>query len=158
MSVASLRRGLAGLAVAGLAFSAGCRKVPYGEREKRPAATEPLANEQAAAKERPAPKFVQKGVASWYGAGFSGRRTASGERYNPDSLTAAHRTLPFGSRVKVVNLSNDRAVIVRITNRGPYVRGRVIDLSRAAARELRMTRAGIARVRVESLPEATGQP
>jgi rare lipoprotein A len=80
------------------------------------------------------------GVASWYGAEFAGRRTASGERFDPAEYTAAHRTLPFGSRVKVSR--GDRSVIVRINDRGPFHGNRVIDLSRAAADELGLVRAG----------------
>lgn len=74
-----------------------------------------------------------KGMASWYGPGFHGRQTASGERFNQNALTAAHRSLPFGTRVRVTNARNGRSVVVRINDRGPHVRGRVIDLSRKAA-------------------------
>jgi rare lipoprotein A len=75
----------------------------------------------------------QTGKASWYGPGFHGRRTASGERFNSGEMTAAHRTLPFGSRVRVVNKKTGRSVVVRINDRGPYAHGRIIDLSRASA-------------------------
>lgn len=78
----------------------------------------------------------QAGIASFYGPGFHGRRTASGERFNMHAMTAAHRTLPFGTRVRVVNLGNGKAVVVRVTDRGPFVRGRVIDLSAGAARAI----------------------
>lgn len=90
------------------------------------------------------------GVASWYGRAHQGMRTASGERFDRDGLTAAHPALPFGTRVRVVNLANDRAVIVRITDRGPHD-GRAIDLSEAAAREIGMIASGTARVRIEPL-------
>ncbi|SAL69604.1 RlpA-like lipoprotein [Caballeronia arvi] len=80
--------------------------------------------------------FVQAGRASWYGKKFQGRRTASGERFDMHALTAAHRTLPFGTYVRVSNGSKTRSVIVRINDRGPYIKGRVIDLSLAAARML----------------------
>ena len=76
------------------------------------------------------------GMASWYGPGFHGRRTASGERFNTHAFTAAHRTLPFGTRVRVVNRRNGRSVVVRINDRGPFVRGRIIDLSKSAARTI----------------------
>lgn len=89
----------------------------------------------------------QVGLASWYGPGFHGRRTASGERFNQGAMTAAHRTLPFGARVRVTLLGSGRAVVVRISDRGPFVRGRVIDLSKAAASQLRLD--GIGRVCVE---------
>ena len=84
------------------------------------------------------------GMASWYGPGFHGRRTASGERFNTNALTAAHRTLPFGARVRVVNQRTGRSVVVRINDRGPYLHGRVIDLSRAAAQTIGLS--GVAKV------------
>lgn len=95
--------------------------------------------------------YRAEGKASYYGSRHHGRRTASGERFNQHALTAAHRTLPFGTRVKVTNLNNDRTVVVRINDRGPHTRGRIIDLSREAAERLGMLRAGVAPVRVESL-------
>lgn len=97
------------------------------------------------------PQPSQMGIASWYGPGFQGRPTASGERYDQNGLTAAHRTLPLGSRVEVTNLANGKSVQVRINDRGPFVRGRVIDLSRGAAGHLGMVRRGTSRVRVQVL-------
>jgi len=91
------------------------------------------------------------GKASWYGKAFSGRPTASGELFDPSQMTAAHKTLAFGTRVRVTHLGNGRSVIVRINDRGPFTGGRVIDLSEAAARELGMIQAGVAEVRVEVL-------
>lgn len=82
------------------------------------------------------------GMASFFASEMAGRRTANGEVCDPDTLTAAHRTLPFGSRVRVTNLRTGRSVVVRINDRGPFARGRVIDLSRAAAREIGLERAG----------------
>ncbi len=99
---------------------------------------------------------VEYGVASWYGHPYHGRRTASGEIYDMEKLTAAHRTLPFDSWVEVENLSNGRRVEVRINDRGPFVEGRVIDLSRAAARELRMLGPGIVKVRLEVVAPPPG--
>lgn len=96
-------------------------------------------------------RFQVTGIASWYGPGFHGRRSASGERYNQNAMTAAHRSLPFGTNVQVTNLNNGRSVIVRINDRGPYARGRVIDLSAAAARVLGVMQTGIAPVRVDVL-------
>ncbi|MEH3145939.1 MAG: septal ring lytic transglycosylase RlpA family protein [Methylobacterium frigidaeris] len=87
------------------------------------------------------PARAQDGRASWYA---SGSRTASGERFNPNGLTAAHRSLPFGTRVRVVNQTNGRAIVVRINDRGPFAHGRVIDLSRGSARAIGMT--GVSRV------------
>ena len=92
---------------------------------------------------------VQTGEASWYGPGFHGRRTASGERYDQDALTAAHRTLPFGTRVRVTRVATGQHVIVRINDRGPWFDDRVIDLSRAAGTALGLMRPGIAPVRLE---------
>lgn len=87
-----------------------------------------------------------RGMASWYGGRFHGRRTASGELFDENALTAAHPTLPFGARVRVRSLSNGREVVVRINDRGPHVKGRIIDLSRAAASALGCVQAGTARV------------
>ncbi|WP_390634098.1 septal ring lytic transglycosylase RlpA family protein [Oryzibacter oryziterrae] len=92
-----------------------------------------------------APASAQCGKASWYA---SHSRTASGERMAPDQRTAAHRTLPFGTLVKVENLNNGRSVVVRINDRGPFIRNRVIDVSRGAARDLGFIGAGTARVRL----------
>lgn len=94
---------------------------------------------------------VQQGKASYYGTRHHGRKTASGERFNKNALTAAHRTLPFGSLVRVTNLNNHKSIVVRINDRGPYAKGRIIDLSEQAAREINMIRAGVAQVRVELL-------
>ncbi|MDJ0593416.1 MAG: septal ring lytic transglycosylase RlpA family protein [Pleurocapsa sp. MO_226.B13] len=91
------------------------------------------------------------GQASWYGPGFHGRLTANGEIYNQNAFTAAHPSLRFGTKVKVTNLNNGRSVIVRINDRGPYAKGRIIDVSAAAARSLGMIRSGIAPVRVTIL-------
>jgi len=92
---------------------------------------------------------VELGVASWYGYPYHGRRAANGEVYDMEKLTAAHRTLPFGTWVDVRNLSNDKHVLVRINDRGPFVEGRIIDLSRAAARQIEMIGPGIVKVRLE---------
>lgn len=89
---------------------------------------------------------IERGMASWYGPGFQGKRTASGERFDEQELTAAHRTLPFGSHVLVRNVRTGREVLVRINDRGPWVRDRVIDLSKAAAAALDMLQAGEAPV------------
>lgn len=97
---------------------------------------------------RPPVAGGQVGIASWYGPKFHGRRTASGEVFNMHQLTAAHRTLPLGSWVQVTNLENDRSIQVRVNDRGPFVRGRIIDVSYAAARALGMVRQGVARVQV----------
>lgn len=92
--------------------------------------------------------WSQRGVASWYGPGFHGKTTASGERYDQNAMTAAHKQLPFQTWVRVENLDNGRSTEVRITDRGPFVTGRIIDLSRAAARAIGMIATGTARVRI----------
>lgn len=89
---------------------------------------------------------IEQGVASWYGPKFHGKLTANGEQYDMNRLTAAHRTLPFNSVVKVTNLDNGRSVMVRINDRGPFAKNRIIDLSKKAAREIRMIGAGTAPV------------
>jgi len=94
-------------------------------------------------------KVIQSGRASWYGPGFHGRRTASGETFNTNDLTAAHRTLPFGTKVRVVNKKTGRSVVVRINDRGPYAHGRVIDLSKASAQAIGIS--GVASVDVAQL-------
>jgi rare lipoprotein A len=101
-----------------------------------------------------APREFEQGKASWYGPRFNGRRTASGERYNMNDLTAAHRTLPFGTLVRVRSLVNGKEVEVRITDRGPFSRGRVIDLSRAAAEAIGMLGLGVKDVLL-LVPEST---
>jgi len=92
--------------------------------------------------------LIDQGLASWYGERFHGRRTASGESFDMRDLTAAHKTLPFGTRVRVRNLDNGREVVVRINDRGPFSANRVIDLSHAAASALGMVRSGIVKVQV----------
>ena len=126
-----LPRNLAPLAIALVAL-AGCASRPTAATNaKRPAGG------------------ASVGMASYYADKFQGRPTASGERFDNASLTAAHRTLPFGTRVRVTNLDNGRSVTVRVNDRGPFVKGRIIDLSVAAAKRIDMIRAGVVRVRVE---------
>lgn len=120
-----------------LVLLAGCASPP-------PAAPPPAAG---------TPVYRAEGQASWYGQRHHGRRTASGERFDQHALTAAHRSLPFGSRAKVTHLRSQRSVVVRINDRGPYGRGRIIDLSRAAAERLGMLRSGVAPVRVERIAD-----
>jgi rare lipoprotein A len=100
--------------------------------------------------------YSEQGVASWYGPDFHGGRTSTGETYDMHAMTGAHPTLPLPTWVRVTNLENGRSVVVRLNDRGPFARGRIIDLSRAAAEALDMVRAGTARVEVQSL--ATGAP
>ena len=102
--------------------------------------------------------LVLTGMASWYGNEFKGHKTSSGERYDPQGLTAAHRSLPFGTLVRVTVLRNQKSVIVRITNRGPFIKHRIIDVSRAAAIKLDMIHSGVARVRIEVLVAQITEP
>lgn len=95
------------------------------------------------------PAFAEDGIASWYGPGFHGRKTASGEVFNQNAMTAAHKELPLGSRVTVTDVETGKSVEVLINDRGPFIDGRVIDLSRGAARELGIIEQGVAEVRVE---------
>jgi len=98
-----------------------------------------------------APRYAETGIASWYGHPYHGRRAANGEIYDMEKMTAAHRTLPFDTVVRVTNLTNSKSVDVRITDRGPFVDGRIIDLSHAAAKAIGMIGPGTARVRVAAI-------
>lgn len=91
---------------------------------------------------------TETGMASFYAESYNGRKTANGEIYNSSKLTAAHKKLPFGTKVKVTNLSNGKSVKVRINDRGPFVAGRIIDLTRSAAKKIDMVNAGVVRVRI----------
>ena len=101
---------------------------------------------------RSAEGYSEVGKAAWYGPGFHGKSTASGERYNQNAMTCAHRTLPFGTKVRVTNLKNDRSVVVRVNDRGPFNSKYLIDLSKAAGKELDLIGHGKAKVLVEALP------
>lgn len=103
-------------------------------------------------------KAIAEGVASYYANYFSGRSTANGERFDQRALTMAHRSLPFGTLVRVVCLRTERSVVVRVNDRGPFVGGRVADLSRAAAEQLNMVGAGLTKVRLEVLRHGHGNP
>ena len=114
------------------------------------AATAPL-NETVSAELPGVLNRVEEGVASFYGKSFQGRRTASGLPFDPGAATAAHKSLPFGTSVRITNLENGRSVTATINDRGPYVGGRIVDVSQALARQLGFMRAGMARVQVEIL-------
>jgi rare lipoprotein A len=110
---------------------------------------------------RPGPggaPYVEEGLASWYGEPYHGRPTASGERFDQDSLTAAHRTLPFGTVARVTNLDSDRSVEVVINDRGPFVDGRIVDLSRAAAAAIGALGPGVVPARLEVVRPGDGMP
>ncbi len=91
---------------------------------------------------------TRKGLASYYADSYEGKTTANGEIYRQNKITAAHKTLPFGTKVEVTNLSNNKSVVVRINDRGPYVNGRIIDLTKAAAKEIDMLGAGVVKVKI----------
>ena len=103
---------------------------------------------------KPYDRARQIGIASWYGSDFHGRKTSSGEIYNMYALTAAHKTLPFGTYVRVTNLNNKRSVKVKINDRGPFIKGRIIDLSYTAAKKIDMVESGTAKVKVEIVKKA----
>jgi rare lipoprotein A len=111
----------------------------------------PAQEEPALLPEEDAAEHIGDGEASYYGKELAGNRTASGERFNPSALTAAHRTLPLGSKIRVTNKGNGKSVVVRINDRGPFTKNRLIDISYAAAERIQMVRAGKARVRLELL-------
>jgi rare lipoprotein A len=95
------------------------------------------------------PGHTQEGIASYYADKFHGRQTANGERFNQNALTAAHKTLPLGTKVRVTRINTGKSVVVRINDRGPFIKGRVIDLSKRAAGKLGIIKRGLAKVRVE---------
>lgn len=138
-------------------FAAGCAHHTYQAQAPAPVPQPPIAAQPepspppAAAQSHPPElgEYVQEGVASWYGPMFNGRRTSSGEIYDMHGFTAAHRTLPFGTMVRVTNLSNGMQTQVRINDRGPFVANRIIDLSLSAARAIEMVGPGTAQVRLE---------
>ena len=125
------------LALAALTFGAAC------------AGEDATAEEDAATKD--AAPDVREGVASYYSYELAGNPTSSGEPFDPEAMTAAHRTLPMGTRLRVTNLRNDRSVVVRINDRGPYAERRILDVSRRAAERLGMLKRGKVRVRIEVL-------
>ncbi|HJT68994.1 MAG TPA: septal ring lytic transglycosylase RlpA family protein [Terriglobales bacterium] len=135
------------------------QQVPEGtppvEAEKTKPPEPPIASETEISPDTK-PLLVETGIASWYGAPYHNRRGSNGEIYDMHALTAAHRTLPLGSIVRVTNLKSGDSVIVRITDRGPFIEGRIIDLSQAAAQKINLIRAGTGEVRVELLK--TPQP
>lgn len=96
-------------------------------------------------------RYLQSGIASYYADDFHGKKTANGEIFNKNDFTAAHKTLPFGAKVRVTNLSNGKSVIVRINDRGPYAKGRIIDLSEKAGKEIDLDTTGTANVKLEVL-------
>jgi rare lipoprotein A len=151
--------------VAAVLLLAACAPASRGGSWSDLAAPGDAAGAGPAAAARPAPLagptlpdgWREEGDASWYGPNFVGRPTASGETFDPRMLTAAHRTLPFGTRVRVTHLDNGRSVTVRINDRGPFAHGRIIDLSRAAAEAIGLIEQGLGRVRLEAAGPPDGR-
>jgi len=110
----------------------------------------------AKAKDNENEVFEQEGIASYYGKKFHGRKTASGERFDMHKLTAAHKTLPFGTMVEVTHIRNGKKVVVRINDRGPFKKGRIIDLSYAAAKKIGIIKSGLAQVRIRVVKQDDG--
>jgi rare lipoprotein A len=125
------------------------------KQEPVPLPPAPQAKEEAAPAGKP--ETTQVGMASWYGPGFHGHETASGETFDQHALTAAHRTLPLGTEAKVTNLETGQSVHVTINDRGPYVQGRQLDLSQAAAKQIGLTKQGVAKVKIEAKRPAAKQ-
>jgi rare lipoprotein A len=144
------------LAISGLMSSGPVQADELGAGDRIAALTETVAtldeSIQIAPKAEAVLEMIGQGEASYYGHELAGNRTASGERFNPNGLTAAHRSLPLGTRLRVTNVANGRSVIVRVNDRGPFVRSRLIDVSLGAAREIQMVRTGKAQVRLEIVP------
>jgi rare lipoprotein A len=144
-----MRRRMAhGPAIALLIASLGAAQGPNNS-EATPAPNSPVRIKPEASKQANKPKPYQIGTASWYGQNFDGKPTASGEPYDMYDMTAAHLKLPMGSYVRVTNLRNGRAVVVRVNDRGPIVPGRIIDLSYGAAQALQFRSKGLQRVRLD---------
>ena len=135
-----------------VALAASAKKASPSPLIAKPAVKSPGKSTTKAknAKSKKAP-FQQVGTASWYGPGLRGHKTASGEVLNPNALTAAHRSLPLDSKIRVTNLENGKSVDVTVNDRGPYLPGRVIDLSVRAAERLDIREVGLAKVRIEAL-------
>jgi len=137
-----------GLAIGGLIVGLGAAQGP-NISEAKPAPVSSVQRKLRIRRQLAKTKPYQVGTATWYGANFEGKETASGEKYNMYDMTAAHLTLPFGSYVQVTNLRNGRAVVVRVNDRGPIVPGRIIDLSCGAAQALQMKGHGLQQVRLD---------
>jgi rare lipoprotein A len=164
-----MRRGLTAAFAAGLTFAAGCHKKAQAPPPPPPPQSRSSGTSQnrPPAKPRPVlppdnlkdkPVLTEVGFASWYGAPYKGAKAANGTVFDENALTAAHRTLPMGTTVRVTNLATNQSVIATITDRGPFVPGRVLDLSMAAAKETGVYRAGIAKVKIEAWPHNTTDP
>jgi rare lipoprotein A len=130
----------------------------YPSRRAAPAPVERVPAAPAPEEARGKPVFTEVGIASWYGPPYKGRKAADGTVFDENALTAAHRTLPMGSIVRVTNLATNQSVLVKITDRGPFVEGRTLDLSLAAAKAIGVYRTGVAKVRVEAFAHPAADP
>jgi len=162
----SRRRGLAGPAIVGLCLlMVSCSSSPRFVRSKgEDGTTRPRAGDEkhadTASSYRPSSGKILltlEGVASYYAHDFHGKLTSNGERYDMNDLTAAHRTFPFGTRIRVTNLANSKVVMVRVNDRGPFVEGRIIDLSLGAAKQIDLIQSGTSSVRLEVLQWGDGK-
>ena len=133
-----------------LLFLPGCTRLVGRQETPPPPLVMPAEKEEAQKPE--GPKVEQVGEASWYGPALDGKETASGETFDQNALTAAHPTLPLGTKAVVTNLKTGKSVEVTINDRGPYAKGRKIDLSRAAAKRIGMTKQGVAQVKIAATP------
>ena len=151
------RRTAQGLAIVGLIVSLGAAEGPNNSGIAPRQVVPPKLSKHSKLLQSKGTRLhpYQVGTASWYGSQFEGKETASGEAFNMYDLTAAHPTLPLGTRVKVTNLRNGRSVVVRINDRGPVVEGRIIDLSYSAARALNMKARGLQQVRLDLVEPET---
>lgn len=140
---------------AGILLTPGC-----GKKHNRVARIPRAPSPSSAPVRRPAisPGYTEEGIASWYGIPFNGRPAADGEIYNMEALVAAHRLMPFNTWLRVTNLSNNKTVDVRVIDRGPFVEGRIIDLSKAAARQIDLLGPGVTRVRLEVISAPADMP
>jgi len=139
-------------AVAPLAYASKLQNVPAAA-DAKPAEAPSLANAEPITSGPDVSDFEQNGRASWYGPRFHGRKTASGERFDMHALTAAHRSLPLASWIRVTNTANHKTVVVKVNDRGPYAKGRILDLSYAAAAALGMRGSGTSNVKIEGLTQ-----
>ena len=136
------------LTLASVLWLGGCAtRAPWDDEPEPSESSAPSSSSSPEGATEPG-QVIERGMASWYGEKFHGRRTASGETFNTNELTAAHKTLPFGTLVRVRHATNGKEVTVRINDRGPFTRGRVIDLSRAAAAAIGLLQSGVAPVLV----------
>lgn len=155
MIISSLQRAALLAIPLSCALFTGCATSPRFVTRGAPARTGETTTEEKKADEPTPPAPIGKvllnleGVASYYADDFHGKLTSNGETFDMDGLTAAHRTLPFGTKVRVTNLENNKSVVVRVNDRGPFKEGRIIDLSRGAAKEIDLIKTGTARVKLE---------